>query len=178
METCALQIDSELYGRYYDVCEKIGADPQEVAERFFRWCADHPRELQKWLRGAQLKLQMPRIPLTDPRTQMQAVTDFCCAWGAPVQIEIEGTETVLLPFSYYLEHFCAQDGSDDLKSQIKEICPPYLSVTLTDPETQLSALMDFCLALGSPVRVTYEGKAAYLTLQSITSQLLIQSHPL
>lgn len=170
METCTLQIDSELYGRYCEICEKLGTEPKEAAERFFRWCANHPRELQKWLQGAQLKLQMPRIPLTDPLTQMQAVTDFCCAWGAPVQIEIEGTETVLLPFSYYLEHFCAQDGSDDLKSQIKEICPPYLSVTLTDPETQLSALMDFCLALGSPVRVTYEGKTALLTSCNFLAQ--------
>ena len=101
---------------------------------------------------------------------IKSSADFCCAWGAPVQIEIEGTETVLLPFSYYLEHFCAQDGSDDLKSQIKEICPPYLSVTLTDPETQLSALMDFCLALGSPVRVTYEGKTALLTSCNFLAQ--------
>lgn len=163
METCTLQIDSELYGRYCDVCEKIGADPQEVAERFFRWCADHPRELQKWLRGAQLELQMPRIPLADPQTQLQAVTDFCCAWGAPVQIEIEGTETVPLPFSYYLDHFCTQDEADNLKSQIKESCPPYPSVTLTDPEKQFSAFMNFCLALESPVLVTYDWKAARFT---------------
>ena len=178
MESYTLQINSELFSRYCDVCKKLGADPQDVAERFFRWCTDHPRELQKWLRGAQLELQMPRIPLIDPQTQLRAVTDFCCAWGAPVQIEIEGTEAVLLPFSYYLDHFCTQDEVDNLKSQVKETCPSYPSVTLTDPATQLSALMDFCLALGSPVRVTYEGKAAYLTLQSITSQLLIQSHPL
>ena len=158
MEICTLQIDSELYSRYCNVCEKLGAEPRDVAERFFRWCADHPREFQKWLQGAQLKLQMPRIPLTDPRTQMQAVTDFCCVWGAPVQIEIEGTETVLLPFSYYLEHFCAQDETANLQKQADDTCPSYPSVTLTDPETQLSALIDFCLALGSPVQVTYEGK--------------------
>ena len=103
---------------------------------------------------------MPRIPLTDPQAQLQAVTDFCCAWGTPVQIEIEGTETVLLPFSYYLEHFCTQDEAADLRQQVKEVCPSYPSVTLTDPENQFSALMDFCLALGSPVRVTYKGKAA------------------
>ena len=163
MEICTLQIDSELYGRYCEICEKLGTEPKEAAERFFRWCADHPRELQKWLQGAQLKLQMPRIPLTDPRTQMQAVTDFCCAWGAPVQIEIEGTETVLLPFSYYLEHFCAQDETANLQKQADDTCPSYPSVTLTDPETQLSALIDFCLALGSPVQVTYEGKTALLT---------------
>ena len=163
MEICTLQIDSELSGRYCEICEKLGTEPKEAAERFFRWCADHPRELQKWLQGAQLKLQMPRIPLTDPRTQMQAVTDFCCVWGAPVQIEIEGTENVLLPFSYYLEHFCTQDRADDLKSQIKEACPSYPSVTLTDSEKQFSAFMDFCLALGSPVQVTYDGKTALLT---------------
>ena len=163
MEICTLQIDSELYGRYCEICEKLGTEPKEAAERFFRWCADHPRELQKWLHGAQLKLQMPRIPLTDPRTQMQAVTDFCCVWGAPVQIEIEGTETVLLPFSYYLEHFCAQDETANLQKQADDTCPSYPSVTLTDPETQLSALIDFCLALGSPVQVTYEGKTALLT---------------
>ena len=161
MEICTLQIDSELYGRYCDICEKLGAEPKDVAKRFFRWCADHPRELQKWLRDAQLELQMPRIPLTDPRTQLQAVTDFCCAWNAPVQIEIEGTEAVLLPFSYYLEHFHTQDGADDLQRQEKETCPSYSSVTLTDPETQLSALIDFCLALGAPVWVTYEGKTAF-----------------
>lgn len=163
MEICTLQIDSELYGRYCEICEKLGTEPKEAAERFFRWCADHPRELQKWLHGAQLKLQMPRIPLTDPRTQMQAVTDFCCAWNAPVQIEIEGKETVLLPFSYYLEHFCAQDGADDPQWQEKESCSSYPSVTLTDPGNQLSALMDFCLALGSPVQVTYDGKTARFT---------------
>lgn len=163
METYTLHIDSELYGRYCDVCEKIGAEPRDVAERFFRWCTDHPKELQKWLHSAQLELQMPRIPLTDPRTQMQAVTDFCCAWGAPVQIELEGTETVLLPFSYYLEHFRTQDKTADSQKQADDTCPSYHSVTLTDPETQISALMDFCLALGSPVRVTYEGKTALLT---------------
>lgn len=163
METYTLQIDSELYSRYCDICEKLGEEPQEVTERFFRWCADHPKELQKWLQGAQLELQMPRIPLTEPQTQMQAVTDFCCAWGAPVQIVVEGTETVLLPFSYYLEHFCVQDGADDLQWQEKESCSSSPSVTLTNPEKQFSALMDFCLALGSPVRVTYEGKTALLT---------------
>lgn len=78
-----------------------------------------------------------------------------------MQIEIEGTETVLLPFSYYLEHFRTQDGADDLQRQEKEPCPSYPSVTLTDPENQLSALMDFCLALGSPVQVTYGGKTAF-----------------
>lgn len=163
METYTLQIDSELYGRYCDVCEKIGTDPQDVAERFFRWCADHPKELQKWLQGAWLDLQMPRIPLTDPQAQLQAVTDFCCAWNAPVQIEIEGTEAVLLPFSYYLKHFRTQDGADDLQRQEKETCPSYPSVTLTDPEKQFSAFMDFCLALGAPVLVTYDGKAARFT---------------
>ena len=163
MEIYTLQIDSELCDRYCNVCEKLGAEPKDVAERFFRWCADHPKELQKWLRGTQLELQMPRIPLTEPQTQMQAVTDFCCAWGAPVQIVVEGTETVLLPFSYYLEHFCTQDEAADLRQQVKDACPSYPSVTLTDPETQLSALIDFCLALGSPVRVTYEGKTALLT---------------
>lgn len=106
---------------------------------------------------------MPRIPLTDPRTQLQAVTDFCCAWGAPVQIEIEGAEAVLLQFSYYLEHFCTKGEATDLHQQAKEACPSYPSVILTDPETQFAALMDFCLALGSPVRVTYEGKTALLT---------------
>lgn len=115
MEICTLQIASELYDRYCDVCEKLGAEPKDVAERFFRWCADHPKQLQKWLRGTQLELQMPRIPLTDPWSQMQAVTDFCCAWGTPVQIEIEGKETVLLPFSYYLERFCVQDRADELQ---------------------------------------------------------------
>ena len=170
MESYTLQIDSELFSRYCDVCKKLGADPQDVAERFFRWCADHPRELQQWLRGAQLELQMPRIPLTDPQTQMQAVTDFCCAWGAPVQIEIEGTETVLLPFSYYLDHFCTKSEAANLCQQVKETCPSYPSVTLTDPETQLSALIDFCLALGSPVRVTYEGKTALLTSCNFLAQ--------
>ena len=48
METCTLQIDSELYGRYCEICEKLGTEPKEAAERFFRWCANHPRELQKW----------------------------------------------------------------------------------------------------------------------------------
>lgn len=161
METCTLQIDSALYSRYCEVCEKLGAEPNEVAERFFRWYADHPKELQKWLQGAQLELQMPRIPLTDPRTQLQAVTDFCCAWGAPVQIEIEGTETVLLPFSYYLEHFCTQDETANLQKQTDDTCPSYPSVTLTDPEHQLRALTLFCLELGSPVQVTYDGKTAF-----------------
>lgn len=162
MEIFALQIDSELYSRYCDVCKKLGAEPKDVAERFFRWCADHPRELQKWLQGARLDLQMPRIPLTDPQAQLQAVTDFCCAWDAPVQIEIEATEAVLLPFSYYLEHFRTQDGADALQRQEKESCPSYPSVTLTDPEKQFSAFMDFCLAPESPVLVTYDGKTAYL----------------
>ena len=161
METCTLHIDSELYGRYCDVCEKIGAEPRDVAERFFRWCADHPRVLQKWLQGAQLELQMPRIPLTNPQAQLQAVTDFCCAWGAPVQIEIEGTETVFLPFSYYLDHCCTEGKAADLCQQVKETCPSYPSVTLTDPEHQLRALTLFCLELGSPVRVTYDGKTAF-----------------
>lgn len=162
METVAIQMDSDLFRQYCDVCEKLGADPQDVAERFCRWCADHPKEAGKWLRGERLELQIPRIPLTDPRTQLQAVTDFCCAWGAPVQIEIEGTETVLLPFSYYLDHFCTQEESDDLRWQVKEMIPSYPSVKLTDPESQLSACLDFCLALESPIRVTYEGKMAML----------------
>ena len=163
MESYTLQINSELFSRYCDVCKKLGADPQDVAERFFRWCTDHPRELQKWLRGAQLELQMPRIPLIDPQTQLQAVTDFCCAWGAPVQIEIEGTEAVLLPFSYYLEHFCTQDETANLQKQADDTCPSYPSVTLTNPEKQFSALMDFCLALEAPILVTYDGKTARFT---------------
>ena len=42
MESYTLQINSELFSRYCDVCKKLGADPQDVAERFFRWCTDHP----------------------------------------------------------------------------------------------------------------------------------------
>ena len=162
METVTIQMDSDLFRHYCDICEKLGADPQDVAERFCRWCADHPKEAGKWLQGAQLELQMPRIPLTDPQTQLQAVTGFCCARGAPVQIEIEDKETVLLPFSYYLDHFCTQEESDDLRRQEKETIPSYPSVTLTDPERQLRALTLFCLELGSPVQVTYDGKTVFL----------------
>ena len=162
METITIQMNSELYRHYYDVCEKLGADPQDVVERFCRWCADHPKEAGKWLRGTQLELQMPRIPLTDPQTQLQAATDFCCAWGAPVQIDVEGKETVVLPFSYYLDHFCTEGEAADLRQQAKETCPSYPSVTLTDPEHQLRALTLFCLELGSPVQVTYDGKTVFL----------------
>lgn len=31
METCTLQIDSALYSRYCEVCEKLGAEPNEVS---------------------------------------------------------------------------------------------------------------------------------------------------
>lgn len=161
METITIQMDSDLFRHFCDVCGKMGADPQDVAERFCRWCAGHPKELQKWLQGAQLELRIPYIPLTDPQTQLQTVTDFRCAWGAPVQIKIEDKETVLLPFSYYLDHFCTQEESDDLRRQVKETIPSYPSVTLTDPEHQLRALTLFCLELGSPVRVTYDGKTAF-----------------
>ena len=35
MEICTLQIDSERYDRYCDVCEKLGAEPKTVVDRFF-----------------------------------------------------------------------------------------------------------------------------------------------
>ena len=62
MEICTLQIDSELHSRYCNVCEKLGAEPRDVAERFFRWCADHPRSFRSGSKVHNWNFRCPGFP--------------------------------------------------------------------------------------------------------------------
>ena len=47
---------------------------------------------------------LPYIPITDPRTQLEPILDFCDAWNGPIQIAFEGRELLLIPYEYALSH--------------------------------------------------------------------------
>ena len=62
----------------------------------------------------------PYIPLTDPTAQMDAVFDFCTAWGEPLVLDYQGQKMVLMPFTYYLEHLCSPEEAEEIRKQIAE----------------------------------------------------------
>ena len=62
----------------------------------------------------------PHIPLTNPEKQMDAVFDFCSAWGGPIILDYEEQKMVLIPFTYYLEHLCSPEEAEEIRKQIAE----------------------------------------------------------
>ena len=62
----------------------------------------------------------PYIPLTDPTAQMDAVFDFCTAWGEPLVLDYQGQKMVLMPFTYYLEHLCSPEEAEEIQKQMAE----------------------------------------------------------
>ena len=62
----------------------------------------------------------PYIPLNNPEKQMDAVFDFCTAWGEPLVLDYQGQKMVLMPFTYYLEHLCSPEGAQEIREQIAE----------------------------------------------------------
>ena len=73
----------------------------------------------------------PYIPLTDPTAQMDAVFDFCTAWGEPLVLDYQGKKMVLMPFTYYLEHLCSPEEAEEIRKQIAEY-----KATHTETETE------------------------------------------
>ena len=73
----------------------------------------------------------PYIPLTDPTAQMDAVFDFCTAWGEPLVLDYQGQKMVLMPFTYYLEHLCSPEEAEEIQKQITEY-----KATHTETETE------------------------------------------
>lgn len=64
--------------------------------------------------------KQPYIPLTNPEKQMDAVFDFCTAWGEPLVLDYQGQKMVLMPFTYYLEHICSPEEAAEIKKQMAE----------------------------------------------------------
>ena len=62
----------------------------------------------------------PYIPLTNPEKQMDAVFDFCTAWGGPIILDYDNRKMVLMPFTYYLEHLCSPEEAAEIKKQMAE----------------------------------------------------------
>ena len=73
----------------------------------------------------------PHIPLTNPETQMDAVFDFCTAWGGPIILDYDNRKMVLMPFTYYLEHLCSPEEAEEIQKQIAEY-----KATHTETETE------------------------------------------
>ena len=64
--------------------------------------------------------KQPYIPLTNPEKQMDAVFDFCAAWGGPLILDYQGQKMVLMPFAYYLEHLSSLEEAEEIKKQMAE----------------------------------------------------------
>ena len=62
----------------------------------------------------------PYIPLTDPQKQMDAVFDFCTAWGDPIILDYDNRKMVLMPFEYYLTKLCTPEEAEEIKKQMAE----------------------------------------------------------
>ena len=62
----------------------------------------------------------PYIPLNNPEKQMDAVFDFCTAWGGPIILDYDNRKMVLMPFTYYLEHLCSPEEAEEIRKQIAE----------------------------------------------------------
>ena len=52
--------------------------------------------------------------------QMDAVFDFCTAWGGPIILDYDNRKMVLMPFTYYLEHLCSPEEAEEIRKQIAE----------------------------------------------------------
>ena len=65
-------------------------------------------------------LKYPYIPLTDPPTQLDAVFDFCTAWGDPIILDYNNQKMVLMSFTYYLEHLCSPEEAEEIQKQMAE----------------------------------------------------------
>ena len=64
--------------------------------------------------------KQPYIPLTNPEKQMDAVFDFCTAWGGPILLDYNSQKMVLMSFAYYLEHLCSPEEAEEIKKQMAE----------------------------------------------------------
>ena len=65
-------------------------------------------------------IEMPYIPVTAPERQMEAVELFCDHWNGPVQVSCEGKNLVMMPYNYYLEHFCTQEEREQMEREIAD----------------------------------------------------------
>ena len=62
----------------------------------------------------------PRIPITDPEKQVDAVLDFCIAWDGPLHLVYQGRGYLLMPFEYYLSAFCTPEQAEKLRREVEE----------------------------------------------------------
>lgn len=65
-------------------------------------------------------MKLPYIPLTDPHTQLDAVLDFCIAWGGPLLLEHEEKKAVLMSAEYYLAQLCTPGEAEEIRRQLDE----------------------------------------------------------
>ena len=62
----------------------------------------------------------PYIPLNNPEKQMDAVFDFCTAWGGPILLDYNSQKMVLIPFEYYLTKLCTPEEAKEIQKQMAE----------------------------------------------------------
>ena len=62
----------------------------------------------------------PYIPMTNPEKQLDAVFDFCTAWGDPIILDYNNQKMVLMSFTYYLEHLCSPEEAEEIQKQMAE----------------------------------------------------------
>ena len=62
----------------------------------------------------------PRIPITDPEKQMDAVLDFCTAWDGPLHLVCQGRGYLLVPFEHYLSVSCTPEEAEEIRKQLVE----------------------------------------------------------
>ena len=60
----------------------------------------------------------PYIPLSNPEKQMEPVLNFCEAWGDPLILDYNSRKMILMPFAYYLNHFCTADEVEEIQKQL------------------------------------------------------------
>ena len=65
-------------------------------------------------------MEMPYIPVTAPERQMEAVEAFCDQWNGPVQVSYEGKNMAMMPYNYYLEHFCTPKEREQVEREIAD----------------------------------------------------------
>ena len=65
-------------------------------------------------------MEMPYLPVTTPERQMKTVETFCGHWDGPVQVGCEGKDMVIMPYHYYLEHFCTLEKRELAEREIAD----------------------------------------------------------
>ncbi len=65
-------------------------------------------------------MEMPIIPLTDPKNQFETILDFCAAWGGPIEITYNDQRLVMTPYDYDLKNLCTPEEAERLNVEISE----------------------------------------------------------